>query len=68
MRHPNAKRALQSTATPIYCYETDLSFSRVIRDPMAALLGRSTLSVQQDADSTDPYNRIGRFMRGRWSR
>jgi len=62
MRNLN-KRSVR-TGAPIYCYETDMDFERVIRDPMAVLLGRSTLCVQRDAQQTDPYNRVGKWVRG----
>jgi hypothetical protein len=58
------KHSLRSAA-PVYCYETDLSFDRVIRDPLTVLLGRSTLGLQREATDTDPYNRMGRWMRNR---
>ncbi|MBC7983309.1 MAG: hypothetical protein H7Y02_05570 [Candidatus Obscuribacterales bacterium] len=68
MRHPISHRPARSVGTPMYCMETDVSFSRVIRDPMTVLLGRSSLSMQPDAGNADPYNRVGRWMRGRWGR
>jgi hypothetical protein len=65
MRNPDFKRTLKSCSTPIYTFDTDASLERVIRDPMAVLLGRSTLSVQREAAHTDPYNRVGRWARAR---
>jgi hypothetical protein len=65
MRIYDRKRSLRAVAAPVYCYETDLSLDRVIRDPLTVLLGRSTLAVQREATDSDPYNRVGRWMRGR---
>ena len=65
MRSTEFKRSLRSSSAPVYTFDTDVSFERVIRDPMAVLLGRSTLTVQREAPNTDPYNRVGRLVRAR---
>lgn len=65
MRNAANKRSSHSSSTPIYTFDTDESLSRVIRDPMAVLLGRSSLRLQSDAGNTDPYNRVGRALRSR---
>jgi len=65
MRSSEFKRSLHLSNTPIYTFDTDESFGRVLRDPMAVLLGRSSLSLQLDSTHTDPYNRVGRFARTR---
>ena len=59
MRTLEAKRAYKSFNAPVYDFDTDSTLERVIRDPMAVLLGRSSLSLQSEAGSTDPYNRTG---------
>ena len=56
------------TAAPVYCFDTDVSIGRVLRDPLAVLLGRSSLSVASEPRGYDPYNRIGRLMRSRCGR
>jgi hypothetical protein len=61
MRTLDSKRSYKSSNVPVYDFDTDSTFERVIRDPMAVLLGRSSLSIQREAGSTDPYNRVGRF-------
>ncbi len=63
MRRTEFKRSLRSSSVPVYTFDTDVSFERVIRDPMAVLLGRSMLAVQREASNTDPYNRVGRLVR-----
>jgi len=64
MRNSEFRRSLHLSNSPIYTFDTDESFSRVLRDPMAVLLGRSSLSLQL-TPHTDPYNRVGRFARTR---
>jgi hypothetical protein len=61
MRTYDVKRANRSSNVPVYDFDTDATLERVIRDPMAVLLGRSSLSLQREAASTDPYNRVGRW-------
>jgi hypothetical protein len=66
MRHL-AKHTLR-TAAPVYCFDTDVSIGRALRDPMQVLLGRSSLSVVNEPRGCDPYNRVGRWMRSRFGR
>ncbi len=61
MRTLDTKRACKSFNAPVYSFDTDSTLERVIRDPLSVLLGRSSLSVQIEAGSNDPYNRVGRF-------
>jgi hypothetical protein len=61
MRTLETKRAYKSFNAPVYEFDTDSTLERVLRDPMAVLLGRSSLSLQGEASGTDPYNRTGRL-------
>jgi hypothetical protein len=63
MRTTVHKPSNHSSSNPVYTFDTDESLSRVIRDPMAVLLCRSSLSLQRDTVHTDPYNRVGRALR-----
>jgi hypothetical protein len=62
MRSYETQRACKSSGTPYYSFDTDPTAERVTRDPMAVLLGRCSLSLQAEPVSTDPYNRIGRWI------
>jgi hypothetical protein len=62
MRGLETKRVCKSSNTTVYDFDSDATAERVIRDPMAVLLGRSSLSLQGENGSTDPYNRVGRFV------
>jgi len=64
MRTSDAKRIVKSSNVPVYDFDTDATLERVIRDPMAVLLGRCTLSVQGESTGADPYNRHGRLFCG----
>lgn len=61
MRTAEAKRTTQRATVPVYDFDTDAILERVIRDPLAVLLGRSTLSVQGEVVGADPYNHPGRL-------
>lgn len=61
MRTFDSKRSYKSSNVPVYDFDTDTTLERVIRDPMAVLLGRSSLGIQRETTGSDPYNRIGRF-------
>ena len=61
MRQSYIHRKLKSSSAPAYHFDGDTEAERVIRDPMSVLLGRSSLTLQQDGRNTDPYNRIGRL-------
>jgi hypothetical protein len=65
MRTQTFKRSCRSSSVPVYTFDTDVDIERVIRDPMAVLLGRASRSPQRDATNTDPYNRVGRWARAR---
>lgn len=65
MQSNRSKHIASSSNAPEYTFDTDESLSRVIRDPMSVLLGRSTLSIANERTHTDPYNRFGRFLRAR---
>jgi len=66
MRH--IIKSVSRAAAPTYCFDTDSAIERVIRDPIAALLGRRLPSVVQESGSCDPYNRVGRLARRRYTR
>ena len=57
------RRLVRVTSSPVYGVTDAETHERIIRDPLATLLGKCELTLRDGANHHDPYNRVGKFMR-----
>jgi hypothetical protein len=63
MHYVNRAKSVRSSHLPAYTFDSDSE--RVIRDPMAVLLGRSSLTTRSEPMGVDPYNCVGHRLTAR---